>query len=218
MPALCLLPVEDEEMNNTTDQAAKLSQMMREASGKTLSLKQARGAMTQEQVARKAGMNPQFLAQIERGERGLTTDGAVRLAPALGMDAMELFARHNLAGLKEMADEGKVDADKLHNSIMNLAARDENVNDEFIDALLVVLDRALASQSDAGEGVSTKSGGAKGTSPSPGGQHANTTPRPERKKASTKSAGEADSGDRDGAGRQRAKPHDPRNFKQRRGM
>ena len=48
--------------------------------------------LTQERLARKAGMDYKYLGSVERGERNMTLDSLERVVRALGVEPYELFA------------------------------------------------------------------------------------------------------------------------------
>jgi transcriptional regulator with XRE-family HTH domain len=49
-------------------------------------------ALTQEQLAQRAGLHPTYVGGIERGERNLGLDNLFKLAEALVVHPSELFA------------------------------------------------------------------------------------------------------------------------------
>ena len=48
--------------------------------------------LTQEQLARRAGMDYKYLGSVERGERNVTLENIERIVKALGVEPYELFA------------------------------------------------------------------------------------------------------------------------------
>ena len=49
--------------------------------------------LTQQELARRAGMRQPRIAELERGDTGSTQDTLVRIAIALGIDIADLYAR-----------------------------------------------------------------------------------------------------------------------------
>ncbi len=54
--------------------------------------RQARG-ISQEALAREAGLHRTYVGSVERGERNVSIDNIERLARALGLDPVELMRR-----------------------------------------------------------------------------------------------------------------------------
>jgi transcriptional regulator with XRE-family HTH domain len=50
------------------------------------------GGLTQEQLARRAGMDYKYLGSVERGERNVTLENLERIVKALGVEPYDLFA------------------------------------------------------------------------------------------------------------------------------
>ena len=48
--------------------------------------------LTQEQLARRAGMDYKYLGSVERGERNVTLENLERIVKALGVEPYDLFA------------------------------------------------------------------------------------------------------------------------------
>lgn len=61
--------------------------------------------LTQERLARKAGMDYKYLGSVERGERNVTLESLERIVRALGVEPYELFAFG--AGAKAPAKAGE---------------------------------------------------------------------------------------------------------------
>lgn len=56
--------------------------------------------LTQERLARKAGMDYKYLGSVERGERNVTLENLERIVKALGVEPYELFAFRAKASAK----------------------------------------------------------------------------------------------------------------------
>ncbi len=50
--------------------------------------------LTQEKVAEAAGLHPNYVSSVERGERNISIGNIERIALALGVTMSELVARH----------------------------------------------------------------------------------------------------------------------------
>ena len=59
--------------------------------GRRLKTLRKRAALTQEDLAERAGLNPKYISGIERGRENPTLDTLLRLAKELGAQPVELF-------------------------------------------------------------------------------------------------------------------------------
>ena len=59
--------------------------------GRRLKVLRKRAALTQEDLAERAGLNPKYVSGIERGRENPTLDTLLRLAKELGAQPVELF-------------------------------------------------------------------------------------------------------------------------------
>lgn len=60
--------------------------------------------LSQEQVAERADISPNYLSRIECGKENPTLDMLIKLARALGIEMWEIFDFGHEVGLKEMKD------------------------------------------------------------------------------------------------------------------
>lgn len=77
--------------------------------GRRLKTLRKRAALTQEDLAERAGLNPKYISGIERGRENPTLDTLLRLAKELGAQPVELFdfdlEGMTAAGMKKVAAE-----------------------------------------------------------------------------------------------------------------
>ena len=96
--------------------------------GRRLKALRKRAAMTQEELAERAGINPKYISGIERGRENPTLDTLLRLARELGVQPVELFdfdlEGMTAAGMKKTATEllKRLDAVTLRHALRLLRA------------------------------------------------------------------------------------------------
>ncbi|MDP8972027.1 MAG: helix-turn-helix domain-containing protein [Actinomycetota bacterium] len=126
-------------------------QALREAAGKG-----------QLRSANEAGVSQGHLSLVESGAKPLTHEVALKMAPVLGVDVVELEAAEAIARLHRAALKQEVDASALLYAIedLNSTLPDSDVSESLIEALLGVLKLALQHYDEhekAAAKVSTKS-------------------------------------------------------------
>lgn len=155
------------------------------------SLKSIRGAMSQRQLALKSGVAQPLISQIEAGDRSLTSDMAMRLAPALNVTGTELWIAERISQLNQVAQKEQLDVHSVLELVLQLAQAmpDSDVGEQLTEALLGVAKDAIELAED--QAMTPREGqppeatlySAKGQKPRP---------------------------DRDSSGRRINKPHEPR--------
>jgi transcriptional regulator with XRE-family HTH domain len=96
--------------------------------GRRLKALRKRAALTQEDLAERAGLNPKYISGIERGRENPTLDTLLRLARELGVQPVELFdfdlEGTTTAGMKKAATEllRRLDAETLRRALRLLRA------------------------------------------------------------------------------------------------
>ncbi|HDR06666.1 MAG TPA: XRE family transcriptional regulator [Candidatus Coatesbacteria bacterium] len=74
----------------------------KEALGVTIRRYRQRLGLSQEELARRAGLHRTYIGSIERGERNITLVNIIRLAQGLEVDSVRLF--EEMKALKEKVD------------------------------------------------------------------------------------------------------------------
>jgi transcriptional regulator with XRE-family HTH domain len=96
--------------------------------GRRLKTLRKQAALTQEDLAERAGLNPKYISGIERGRENPTLDTLLRLARELGAQPVELFdfdlEGMTAAGMKKAAVElmRQLDAESLRRVLRLLRA------------------------------------------------------------------------------------------------
>ena len=96
--------------------------------GRRLKTLRKRAALTQEDLAERAGLNPKYISGIERGRENPTLDTLLRLAKELGAQPVELFdfdlEGMTAAGMRKAAAElmRQLDTESLRRALRLLRA------------------------------------------------------------------------------------------------
>jgi len=96
--------------------------------GRRLKTLRKRAALTQEDLAERAGINPKYISGIERGRENPTLDTLLRLARELRVQPVELFdfdlEGMTAAGMKKAATEllKRLDPETLRHALRLLRA------------------------------------------------------------------------------------------------
>jgi transcriptional regulator with XRE-family HTH domain len=78
-------------------------------------------------LERKSGVKQTFIAQVEKKRRGLSQGVALKLAEALGVDAVTLFLDSRSAAIKARADAGEITHRQALGAIARVAVTIVNV-------------------------------------------------------------------------------------------
>lgn len=123
-----------------------------------------RGPRSQVEVATKSGLAQTTISSMERGDRSLTHEIALKLAPALDTTVDELETAEQISSLQREAAEGKLDPRLLVDTVLEIAGTlpDSEASDNLTMALVEVLRKALESfetdeQEAAASRIATKS-------------------------------------------------------------
>lgn len=112
----------------------------------TSAIRDLRGKQSQQELARRSGMTHAQISRLESGDRNLTREVALKMAPALDVSADELMVAEEISSLQRQAANGELDPRRVLDLILELADRSEDskAQSDALDALLTVAKKSLS--------------------------------------------------------------------------